>query len=182
MTIKWLDCHHLALEAVPVRRLLVIVVALVAVAITVLAAMGSSPAPTWVRVADGAYQVASVCDDGAIVYVPASSRLGPPTVTEDVPAPVVTETEWGIAVEEAPISPEAASAAVDERQAFVYRASASPDADPLALTTVPGGWSARPDGRERFLPSMRDGYAMSWSETPWRPRGTARRGRPSSPG
>jgi len=23
---------------------------------------------------------------------------------------------------------------------------------------------------------------MSWSETPWRPRGTARRGRPSSPG
>jgi len=139
-----------------VRKLLVMLVALAAVAITVPVAMGSGPAPEWVQVADGAYQAASVYGDGTIGYVPASTRLRPPEVVDDAPIPEVIEGEWGTMIGIETVAPEATSVVVDERLAFVYRGGAPSQADAGALTTLPGGWSARLDGRKRYLPSIAD--------------------------
>ena len=138
------------------RKLLVMLVALAAVAITVPVAMGSGPAPEWVQVADGAYQAASVYGDGTIGYVPASTRLRPPEVVDDAPIPEVIEGEWGTMIGIETVAPEATSVVVDERLAFVYRGGAPSQADAGALTTLPGGWSARLDGRKRYLPSIAD--------------------------
>lgn len=138
------------------RKILVMLVALAAVAITVPVAMGSGPAPEWVQVADGAYQAASVYGDGAIVYVPASTRLRPPTVVDDTSVPEVIEEEWGTGIPIEAVSPEATTEVVDERQAFVYYADPGTRAGAAALTTLPGGWSARFDGYERYLTSIAD--------------------------
>ncbi len=138
------------------KLLLVVLVALVVVSVTVSVAVGSGPAPDWVKVADGAYQAASVTGDGGIVYVPASTRLGPPEVVDDEPVLRIIEEEWGTGIPIMTVSPEATTEVVDERQAFVYYADPGSRADASALTTLPGGWSARADGRERYLSSTAD--------------------------
>ncbi len=116
------------------------------VAVSVSVATGSGPTPEWVNVADGAYQAASVCNDGAVVYVPASTRLRPPALVDESPAPEVIEEEWGTMIGVEAVSPETTEPTQEESQAFVFYRDPPPQVTTAALTVVPGGWSAGPAG------------------------------------
>ncbi len=138
------------------KKLLLVLVVLAAVAVTVSVATGSGPAPQWVKVADGAYQAAAVAGDGSIAYVPASTRLMPPVAADTTPAPEVVQELGGFSVALEGVSPDAMAEVVEDSQPFVYCSVPSWRLGAELMGEVPGGWSARLDGHEKYLLSVAD--------------------------
>jgi len=136
-----------------VRKVSILLAALIAVGLATSAVMGSGPVPSWDLVADGAYQ-AAWGGDGSIVFVPAMTRLRAPQT--DQTELEVTQAGGGLALQDTegpPVSQEMA----DERRAFVHRLSPS-DSPQIALdpTGRSGGWSLTVGESKRYLQSISD--------------------------
>jgi len=141
-----------------VRRLLFILAVPLAVALAVPVVAGSGSAPKWVEVSDGAYLAAWV-HQGTIVYVPAETRLRPPSEgAAESTVPEAFEVEGGFPVPDMQGLPSPPETAEDGRKGFVHHVTGGlttslPTMNPIKL---PGGWLMTLGGTDRYLRSTLD--------------------------
>lgn len=101
------------------RRVLVLLLILLAVGAAVPAIVGSGSAPRWVKVSDDEY-FAALIRGQEVFCIPAVSRLGPPLdLPADAQEPGVIVLEGGISLP-MPAGPESIPAYVDNRTPFTF--------------------------------------------------------------